>query len=180
MAVKVMPCVLKPFVPAKDLPVSGIEVAFSRAGGGRLDLTYRATGLSPDLRIPDPEKAERTDELWRHTCFEVFVQAVGQSGYLEFNFSPSSRWASYRFDSYRQGMAPADVVPGLVVKRGHDDLILTASLILPDLADADWRLALSAVVESVDGTCSYWAAAHPPGKPDFHHPLSFALTLAGG
>jgi hypothetical protein len=29
-----------------------------------------------------------------------------------------------------------------------------------------------------DGTKSYWALAHPQGKPDFHHVDSFALTLA--
>src|SRR3546814_3736372 len=32
------------------------------------------------------------------------------------------------------------------------------------------KLALSAVIEELDGTKSYWALAHPPGKPDFHHP----------
>ncbi|HMP45247.1 MAG TPA: DOMON-like domain-containing protein [Sphingopyxis sp.] len=40
-----------------------------------------------------------------------------------------------------------------------------------------WRLALSAIIEEKDGTKSYWALAHPPGKPDFHHPDCFALTL---
>jgi len=180
MAVKVMRCALKPFTPGKGLPVSGIEVDVSRSDGGRLDLTYRAYGLTPDLLLPDPQPCERTDELWRHTCFEVFVQAAGEPGYLEFNFSPSTRWASYGFDGYRQGMAQAPVIPQMAARREGDSLVLTASLSLPDLADRDWRLALSAVIESVDGTCSYWAAAHPPGKPDFHHPLSFALTLAGG
>ncbi|OYU70368.1 MAG: hypothetical protein CFE28_10435 [Alphaproteobacteria bacterium PA2] len=175
-----MPCALKPFSPAKDLPVSGIEVDVSRSSGGRLDLTYRAFGLTSDLLLPDPEPSRRTDELWRHTCFEVFVQAAGEPGYLEFNFSPSTRWASYRFDDYRNGMADADIFPDLTVAHEGNALILIASLSLPDLAGTDWRLALSAVIESVDGTCSYWAAAHPPGKPDFHHPLSFALTLAGG
>jgi hypothetical protein len=38
-------------------------------------------------------------------------------------------------------------------------------------------LALSAVIEEKDGTKSYWALKHPPGKPDFHHRDCFALTL---
>jgi hypothetical protein len=43
------------------------------------------------------------------------------------------------------------------------------------------RLGLSAVIEDIDGRLSYWALKHPPGKPDFHHPDSFALdvTLPG-
>lgn len=39
------------------------------------------------------------------------------------------------------------------------------------------HIALSAVIEEVDGTKSYWALRHPPGPPDFHHPDCFALTL---
>ena len=34
-----------------------------------------------------------------------------------------------------------------------------------------------AVIEAVDGSVSYWALAHPAGKPDFHHPDGFALQL---
>jgi len=39
------------------------------------------------------------------------------------------------------------------------------------------RAAVSAVIEESDGTRSYWALAHPPGKPDFHHADGFALEL---
>jgi len=180
MAVKVMHCALLPFVQTPGLPVSTIDVTLNRSPGGRLELTYRAQGMTPDLCLPEVAGPARADELWRHTCFEVFVQEAGQSGYLEFNFSPSTRWASYRFDDYRKGMVPADIIPELSVVPEPDTLTLTARLSLPHLADSDWRLALCAVVESVDGTCSYWSLIHPAGKPDFHHPLSFALTLSGG
>jgi hypothetical protein len=33
------------------------------------------------------------------------------------------------------------------------------------------------VIETLDGSLSYWALRHPPGKPDFHHSESFALEL---
>ena len=39
------------------------------------------------------------------------------------------------------------------------------------------QIGLSAVLEEKDGTKSYWALRHPPGKPDFHHPDCFALEL---
>ena len=43
----------------------------------------------------------------------------------------------------------------------------------------DWQLGLSAILEEIDGTKSYWALAHPPGdKPDFHDPVCFAARLA--
>jgi len=58
---------------------------------------------------------------------------------------------------------------------------LRASLDLNRLADlpsnGPWRLGLSAVIEEAGGGRSYWALAHPPGKPDFHHSDCFALEL---
>jgi 23S rRNA (guanine745-N1)-methyltransferase len=46
--------------------------------------------------------------------------------------------------------------------------------------DGPLRLALTTVVELADGapgTLSYWALAHPAGKPDFHHRDGFVLAL---
>jgi hypothetical protein len=40
-----------------------------------------------------------------------------------------------------------------------------------------WRVGLSAVIEDTSGRKSYWALAHPPGKPDFHHEDCFAHEL---
>ncbi|MCC8986069.1 MAG: hypothetical protein LM513_05690, partial [Nitrospira sp.] len=47
----------------------------------------------------------------------------------------------------------------------------------PHLVLTDLHLAVSVVVEQTDGQCSYWALRHPSGRPDFHHPDSFALML---
>jgi len=46
---------------------------------------------------------------------------------------------------------------------------------LPELDAA--RVALASVIEAGDGTLSYWALRHPPGKPDFHHPDGFVLGM---
>jgi len=54
---------------------------------------------------------------------------------------------------------------------------LDTSIYLP--AGDTFGLGLSAVIEETSGRKSYWALAHPPGKPDFHHTDSFALELAG-
>lgn len=149
----------------------------------------------------------RKDELWRHTCFEAFVRAGKSSIYREFNLSPSGDWNCYRFDDYRHGMEPEHHVgdPGIgtyirrqplhpessarMKEAGTDTMerfetpffMLTATLELGKMMlplDEPWHLGLSAVIEERNGTKSYWALAHPPGKPDFHHPDCFALELA--
>jgi hypothetical protein len=33
------------------------------------------------------------------------------------------------------------------------------------------------VIEETSGGKSYWALAHPPGKPDFHHADGFVYEL---
>jgi hypothetical protein len=141
-------------------------------------------------RVTDPG---RIDKLWAHTCFEAFLGVAASAQYLELNFSPSGQWAAYRFDSYRQGMAPAlEGAPRLALRRGGERLELQAevrlgrSLPVPGhgaedgpgaSGDRRWRVALSAVVEDREGRLSYWALRHPSGRPDFHHPESFSLAL---
>lgn len=125
--------------------------------------------------------AGRADELWRHTCLEVFVAACGSQGYREFNFSPSGAWAMYAFTACRAGMTvPAlGSPPGMHWQHSPGCLELLAILPAESLpaADGGFRLALSAVIEEQSGTISYWALTHPAGQPDFHHPGSFVLEL---
>jgi hypothetical protein len=55
--------------------------------------------------------------------------------------------------------------------------VLTARIELGEIADADWRLGLTVVVEAVDGSKSFWALEHPAGPPDFHNADCFVARL---
>ena len=145
-------------------------------------VSYTVTGTS-DMAMSPVMATARTDDLWRHTCFEAFVRTGSGPSYYEFNFAPSTQWAAYRFSSYRNGIAAAEIgTPSIEVQSDADRTTLRVSLALdrlPDLScEASWRLGLSAVIEDQSGGMSYWALAHPPGKPDFHHADCFALELS--
>ena len=161
-----------------------IEVEVARPHAGNLLLSYIVTGEIGGVRMPPVTVAARTDELWRHTCFEAFVQAPPGDGYYEFNFAPSMQWAAYRFGSYRSGMVVATEIAGptIDVQSSPDCYTLRAALALDRLSAvprlASWRLGLSAVIEDVTGGKSYWALAHPPGDPDFHHSVCFAREVS--
>jgi hypothetical protein len=149
-----------------------ISVEYEREGVA-LWLRFMVDDNPDFIAWPADAPPGRADELWKHTCFEAFVST--DDGYREFNLSPSGQWASYRFTGYREGMSPADevaVVAGL--DGGRDYVALEGRIELP--VDAR-RLALSAVIETVDGAKTWWALAHPSDKPDFHHPASFLLDL---
>jgi hypothetical protein len=164
-------------------PVSLVEAGGARLEDGTLTLHFMAVGKERSVRLPPPRAPRRADELWRHTCFELFVGAPANGGYYEFNFSPSRAWAAYRFDSYRSGMTQAEVDPPKIEPRalgpmfGLDATINLAPL--PELVPWEsWRIGFSAVIEAEEGGLSYWALTHPPGKPDSHHPDCFAVELA--
>ncbi|WP_340646366.1 DOMON-like domain-containing protein [Phenylobacterium sp.] len=162
---------------------AGVEVELAWPAPGKLALTYVVIGDIAALRLPSPAPAARVDELWRHTCLEAFIGETGGPAYYEFNHSPSTQWAAYEFRGYREGMTPVEKAgdPAISTKTNDQRFILGATLALDGLAglhsDAAWRLALSAVIEQRNGLKSYWALAHPPGRPDFHHADGFSQVL---
>ena len=164
--------------------VTGIEIDVARFPGGALVVTYYLKGRTADLLLPPVGLPRRTDGLWRHTCFEAFVRATGNEAYAEFNFSPSTAWAAYRFSGYRDGMTIAREVSDVEidVRATGATFDLQAPMELGALenlpSEGYWRLGLSAVIEETSGRLSYWALAHPPGKADFHHSDCFTLEVA--
>jgi hypothetical protein len=161
--------------------VTEIEADLARPCASSLLLSYIVVGKISDLLMPAATASERTDELWRHTCFEAFLGADLDSGYYEFNFAPSTQWAAYRFDGYRSGMCVADEISVLKieVESTPERYALWALLDLSSWpASSHWRLGLSAVIEETNGLKSYWALAHPAGQPDFHHSDCFAAELS--
>ena len=163
---------LLPHPDSAPRAISSIMVEVARPGPRILSLRYLVGGDTAALLLPRTRPSARADQLWQHTCFEAFL--ANPPGYLEFNFSPSTEWAAYRFDSHRSGMREAQIMPPKVETLiGFDRFELRAELAMPVLGP----MGLAAVIEEKDGTISHWALAHPPGEPDFHHQDCFALEL---
>ena len=163
-----------------EAPVDAIDATVARRPDGGLDVRFTLSGDLSALAIPGPASPARRDELWRRTCFEVFLHAPAGRGYLEFNLAPSGAWAAYAFAEYRERAADPDIdTPAIAVERQDGALVLDARLDTPaDLpVDQPWRASLTAVIETADGRLSYWAVAHPPGRPDFHHADGFVVDL---
>jgi hypothetical protein len=164
--------------------VACIEVDVTRPRAGGLVLSYVVAGRIGDLRLPAVTASARADELWRHTCFEAFVRASTDEAYYEFDFAPSSQWAAYRFDRYRSGMRVAAEIGAawIEVQSDAERYTLQVALELDELSglprNTGWRLGLAVVIEETNGNKSYWALAHPAGKPDFHHADGFAYELS--
>ena len=187
-------------------PLTGVEVEVTRLRPMKLALRYVLLGAAQDVRL-EPPLDGRSDPLWMHTCFEAFLRVAGEEDYLEINLAPTGDWAAYRFRRYREGMETAPgiaasvldsqqrrqpMAPGERASR-RDAALDTLERFEPSFyslqmavtldpamslfLDRPWQLGLSAVIEENNGRMSYWALAHPPGKPDFHHPDCFRVEL---
>ncbi len=168
-----------PDTPARGVRSIAVEVDLSFEEG--FALRFVVEGEIGAIVLPQGEGElviadSGTDGLWQSTCFEAFLTEEGQPDYTEFNYAPDGRWACYQFDDYRSLLRADDLAPWMMeVEREVGRYALRVEPgIFPDTGS---KLALAAVIEEVDGTKSYWALRHPPGKPDFHHPDCFALTL---
>ena len=165
---------------ADTTAVENIEVALQPLPEGRLCLRYALTGNLTRIRLPKPQAPAAVDGLWEHTCFEAFIAVAGDADYREFNFSPSGQWAAYAFSNYRVRSAwTAGQTPTIDVTQADGFLLLEAVIAdLPiNMTGKPFQLGLTAVIESNDGSRSYWALHHPKARPDFHHRAGFILPF---
>jgi hypothetical protein len=165
---------LLPHPDHPPLGVRGVSVELRMTDGDDVLLTYVVDGAETVV-WPEWTSPVRSDGLWRTTCFELFLMFDDEEHYVEFNFSPSGAWAAYAFDGYRDGMAelPRDIVPH--VDRIRDGVEVDCDL--GGLPHGELLMSLTAVIAEADGRRSFWALAHPPGAPDFHHRDCFAARL---
>lgn len=160
------------------LSVASVEGRIIGVDANWLRVRWRLEG-SQQLVVPAFGGKGRADELWKTTCFELFLKPAGGEAYSEINLSPSERWNAYDFDGYRAGMRerPFPHEPECTMRQGSSFAIFDAALPTAGLPAVDCTIGLSAVIEEQGGTRSYWALAHPDGEPDFHALACFAAVL---
>lgn len=162
--------------------VRGIQAIVKLAADGELHLTYLLDGDIPRLRIRPRAAPVFNAELWRHTCFEIFIAAAGADAYHEFNFSPSGEWAAFAFKGYRDGgpLPDESLRPSMKFQSDMSRLRLESRVRIDRLASGHARapllVGLAAVIEEADRR-SYWAIRHPCERPDFHKSEGFALRV---
>lgn len=159
--------------PRADLSVRA-EILV-RADGIRL-AEYVVTGDVEAVLWPAKTAPARRDGLWQTTCFELFAADRGSDHYYEFNFSPSGQWAAYDFNGYRGAMRDRPVSGNVAIESAKGRSAF-AQLVVLDAPIDGRRVGLTAVIEELGGTKSYWALVHPSPEPNFHHSDSFVLEL---
>jgi hypothetical protein len=145
----------------------------------RAEFEYESEKLPliiPGLR--NGSSPSRADELWKTTCFELFLQPLGKKNYWEVNFSPRGDWNVYSFEDYRAGMGPEFRIATVKLEQLESNekktrVVFSADFFGLSLRHFELRIGVTAVLETADGAKTYWAIKHASDKPDFHKPESF-------
>ncbi|WP_417621609.1 DOMON-like domain-containing protein [Parasphingorhabdus sp.] len=154
--------------------VSAINATVEWLTFGKFTVRYNLLGAVDQLVMPEPVTPKRTDNLWQKSCFEAFISREDAPEYLELNLSPSTEWAVYAFENYREGMSSPESIntPRIESSSSAENFELIAKLDLgdrPELEAGCLEMALTAVIVEKNGRKSFWALNHPPGNPDFHN-----------
>ncbi len=119
----------------------------------------------------------RKDELWKLTCFEMFLNPIGQKQYFEFNFSLEGAWNCYHFAGYRFPQPPQISndfeIEKMIWAAGRLEVVIRNKS-----AFQKFNIGLTAVIKNKKNQTTYFSLKHDGGKPDFH--LASGFTLQRG
>ncbi len=118
---------------------------------------------------------DRQDELWKSTCFEMFLNPVGHNQYYEFNFSPNAAWNCYHFAGYRFPQPPD---PSVDFKMADFQFVNNQMVVQIQNHSAfkNFNVGLTAVIKNKKDQITYFALKHENNKPDFHLASTFTLN----
>jgi len=138
-----------------------------------LHLTFKVSGDLENYKLPKTKKAERKDELWRESCFELFLATEKEKVYYEFNFSPTLAWNVYRLEHYRTEPKAIDEVElvEFEVKRTKKTLLVEITLDVQRLQFNSYNLAT--IVLNKQDEREFWSLKAKVDTPDFHSRLEF-------
>lgn len=140
---------------------------------------YEVFGDTEQLAIPKFTHLERGDELWKASCFELFIGSDSHN-YRELNFSPDGRYAAYDFQAYRSGRSSLRGSVVAKMESWRDAKRYRIDIQLDDNARPDSAIHLgpAAILFDKQGRQSWWAWQHNNlEQADFHHPPSWHIPL---
>ena len=145
-------------------------------------IQYLVTGDISKAKFPPVlQHGQRKNNLWKSTCFELFISPDNHTEYWEYNFSPSHHWALYQFSGYRENQSDDLSITDLVIttQRTNDQQFeLACKAPLPDpIKGHTIDIGVSAVIQDTEDNLYYYALIHCKETADFHNRKSFIISV---
>jgi len=147
------------------------------------DIIIPAISLAPPKGGAETQLGKRMDDLWKTTCFEVFLASKTKKSYIELNLSPSLDYNIYSFSGNRLGMKEEESLKIVNIERevkempnikGNNSFSLKFTIISNNtISINDLLINISSVIKYSNGNSSYYAINHGENKADFHDKRNF-------
>lgn len=134
-------------------------------------LSFLIKGELEGYSFPPEAKQRRANELWKATCFELFLANSKHEAYYELNFSSSFSWNFYRLSAYRAELEEMALLssPKIEIMRKEDEVQVFFELALEAGFLAQFDLYNVAVVLlKKENERGFWSLKEMREAPDFH------------
>lgn len=136
-----------------------------------MEIAFEILGMLNRYIFDPIEPIRRANELWRRSCFELFIALPDSREYWELNIASSGAWNLYHLEDYRSGVTEVflksepeiriDPTPNRY--RLSAVLDITELLLTPSVA-----VNVAAILLTQNQERTFWAVNHPLHQPDFH------------
>jgi len=136
-------------------------------------LSFVIKGKLDEYSFSPQSKQTRANELWKATCFELFLANSNNEAYYEFNFSPSLAWNFYYLNEYRAEPCEVEMntEPKIETLYGQDSFQIFCELEINTRSFDSYNVA--AILLTKEAQRTFWSVNHLNTAPDFHHRANF-------
>ncbi len=138
---------------------------------GKISLHFKIIGTLKNYQFPQRDKPKRANELWKATCFELFLANSKTKTYYEINISAILHWNIYRLETYRA--EPKELIvsskPFIMVKEDEQSYEIDFELECKelDLTEFD-QYNLAVILLNKQNERDFWAVNPVGDSLDFH------------
>ncbi len=140
----------------------------------RVKISFFIKGLLAEYVFPLKSEKKRANELWKATCFELFLANSTKEAYYELNFSSSLAWNFYYLSGYRAEVKELQNIsnPKIEVYKSDNKFKIVLEMEVENLKEFD-SYNVACIVLNKKNERIFWSVHHHLNRPDFHNKNNF-------
>ena len=138
--------------------------------GKKLTLTFTVKGSLKNYIFTKEQLIQRANELWKATCFELFLADSKNEGYYELNLSPSLAWNFYYLKHYRADEEEVLLASEPTIQIVEDTNFYSIEFTLENFNFEIFDSCnLTAILLTKKDKRTFWSLKEMADTPDFHN-----------
>ena len=140
----------------------------------KVELSFIIKGALAEYIFSKKVEHKRANELWKATCFELFLANSKKEVYYELNFSSSLAWNFYYLESYRADVVEVTNVfsPQIEVHTTNNSFKTSIELEFENIEEFD-LCNVACIVLNKNKERTFWSMKHQNSVADFHDRENF-------